>query len=93
MIDVNWAYPIKIGRAQFSIEGHTEYIGSRRNEFDENVSWWVFGQPQIRLDLGNLLYNKPSQLFVGTEYQFWINKLGDPSTDESAFQALVVWQF
>ncbi len=60
------------------------YVGARS---------WFFGQPQFRVDLGSLLYNMPGELFVGTEYQFWINKLGDPVTNESALQALVVWQF
>lgn len=93
MTDGNWSYPFNIGDVSFGIEGHIEYIGSRVNEFGDDVSWWILGQPQLRLDLGKLLYNRLGQLFIGTEYQFWINKLGDPSTDESAFQALAVWRF
>ena len=27
------------------------------------------------------------------EYQFWMNKLGDGSTDENTVQALRVWEF
>ena len=30
---------------------------------------------------------------IGIEYQFWQNKLGDPDTDESTVQALLVWKF
>ena len=30
---------------------------------------------------------------MGVEYQFWMNKLGDGSTDENAVQALLVWEF
>ncbi len=93
MVDVNWAYPFNLGKVRLSVEGHVEYVGERQNEFDETVSWWLFGQPQFRVDLGSLLYNTSGELFVGTEYQFWINKLGDPVTNESALQALVVWQF
>jgi len=90
MLDINWAAPFDIGRHSFSIEGHVEYIGERDNEFDEEVSWWILGQPQFRYDLGKTLFNKPNQLFVGVEWQFWINKQGDSDTNENAPQVLIV---
>ena len=88
-----WKYPFFIGAARFSFEGHVEYIEGRRNEFGGSVSSWWLAQPQLRYDLGYALYGKEDQLFIGTEYQYWENKLGDRNTDESVFQALVVWQF
>ncbi len=30
-------------------------------------------------------------LFVGIEWQFWMNKPGDKETDENSVQALLVW--
>jgi nucleoside-specific outer membrane channel protein Tsx len=93
MIDVNWASPFQIGSHRFSIEGHIEYIGKRTNEFSDTVSDWVLGQPQVRYDLGNTLFNRPNKLFIGTECQFWLNKLGDKDTDEITAQALIVWRF
>lgn len=93
MVDVNWGFPFQIGKASLSLEGHVEYIGSRSNELGQDVSWWINGQPQLRLDPGELLYGESGQLFLGTEYWFWVNKLGDPSTDDSAFQALLAWRF
>ena len=88
MADVNWVYPFNIGKLVLSVEGHVEYIGGRTNEFEDDVSWWILGQPQLRLDLGKLMSGQPNEFFVGTEYQFWVNKLGDQATDESAFQVL-----
>ena len=35
MIDVSWGYPFTIGDFDFSIEGHMEYIDSRKNEFGQ----------------------------------------------------------
>jgi hypothetical protein len=32
--------------------------------------------------------NKAGQLFVGIEYQYWNNKLGEKGTDDSAAQFL-----
>ena len=93
MIDVNWAYPFEIGTQKFSIEGHAEYIHRRENEFGGRVHSWILAQPQFRWDIGNALFGNPDKLFVGTEIQYWNNKLGDSATDEFAVQALVVWRF
>ncbi len=93
MLDINWAYPFNVGNQSFSIEGHVEYIGSRTDEFGGPVKAWILAQPQFRWDLGKALYDKPHHLFVGVEYQYWRNKLGDRQTSESRPQALVVWRF
>ncbi len=88
MFDVSWKRPFKDGK--FSIEGHAEYISSRNavipgfGEID--VEAWVLAQPQFRF------YVKDN-LAIGIEYQYWMNKLGDKDTDESAVQALLVWAF
>lgn len=92
MIDINWDYLFSIGRHDFSIQGHVEFISDRRNELGSNLSWWIFAQPQFRYDLGKTLLCSPDRLFVGIEWQIWENKLGDPVTDENAVQALVVWR-
>ncbi len=84
IVDLNWARPFKGGK--FSIEGHVEYVGERTNEFGGEVSEWIFAQPQFR-------YYPRKNLAIGIEYQFWMNKLGDADTDESAVQGLLVWKF
>ncbi len=83
MIDVNWARPIG---TKWSVEGHAEFIDSRTNELGFPVSSWILAQPQVRY------FINPS-VAVGIEYQYWENKLGDASTDESTVQALLVWKF
>ncbi|MBM4055547.1 MAG: nucleoside-binding protein [Planctomycetes bacterium] len=92
-IDINWAYPLRFGSHIFSIEGHMEYIGERTNEFGDKVSEWFFAQPQFRYDLGNTFFEKPNTLFIGIEWQTWINKLGDSKTDENTAQFLMVRRF
>lgn len=91
--DLNWVFPIRWGSQRFSVEGHIEYTGERRNELGDRVSRSLLGQPQFRFDLGNAMLGKPDKLFVGVELLIWINKLGDPATDESRVQALVAWRF
>ncbi len=93
LIDVNWARPFNIGAQSFSIEGHVEYDGNRRNEFGSAVSYSVLAQPQFRWDAGKAFYGKPNQLFLGIEYQYWRNKLGDDRTTENRPQFLAVWRF
>jgi hypothetical protein len=93
MVDVNFASKsFTIGKAHFNVEGHVEYIGKRHNEFGERVHAHILGQPQFRWDAGRTFFGKPNKLFLGTEYQIWINKLGG-TKDEHALQALAVWRF
>ena len=100
MVDFNWAYPFTLGSTQWSIEGHIEYIdgvdtkvkipgvGTVNGERES----WILAQPQVRLDLGNVLGMSDKQLFAGIEYQYWQNKLGDKQTDENIVQLLLVWR-
>lgn len=92
MLDINWAYPLSIGNQAFSIEGHMEYLTQRENEFGQDQKPWVLAQPQFRWDAGKAFFGQADQLFLGIEYQYWRNKLGDADTDESAVQLLLVWR-
>ena len=91
-IDVNGSYPLQIKTHRFAIEGHLEYIGKRENEFGGPVHGWFLAQPQFRWDIGNE-FNYPDHVYLGVEWQVWINKLGDGKTDENAVQFLAVWRF
>jgi len=96
MVDFAWAYPFKLGSTSWSIEGHLEYIDGRQqtNNFGTTeLESWILFQPQIRLDLGEAMGNKAGRLFVGMEYQYWKNKLGEKGTNDSTAQFLAVWRF
>lgn len=86
IVDFNFARPFRVGGSSFSIEGHVEYVGERKNEFGDRVAEWVLAQPQFR-------WNPSDRLSLGIEYQYWMNKLGDRDTDENTLQALLVWKF
>ena len=85
-MDFNFARLFQIGGADLSIEGHIEYAGQRTNELGGKVESWILAQPQLQ-------WHVSERTAVGIEYQFWMNKLGDGSTDESAVLALFVWEF
>ncbi len=91
-IDLNGAYPLKIGSHSFSIEGHMEYVGERTDETGASVSEWYFWQIQFRYYMSEL-FGLPQKFFIGTEWQFWANKLGDPDTDENVAQVLLGYRF
>lgn len=90
MIDINGQYPFKLFNANFSIEGHAEYIGERRNQFGQ-VHAWFFSQIQVRYDIGELLLKKSKKVFIGTEWQYWSHKFGS-NVEENVAQALLVWR-
>ncbi|WP_019028620.1 hypothetical protein [Colwellia piezophila] len=96
MVDLAWAMPFKLGSTSWSFEGHLEYIDGRtqRNNFgtDELESWILF-QPQVRLDVGELIGTPSNRLFAGIEYQYWKNKLGMKGVDDNTVQFLAVWRF
>ncbi|WP_229380902.1 outer membrane protein OmpK [Shewanella psychropiezotolerans] len=96
MVDFAWAYPFKLGSTSWSIEGHLEYIDGRQQTSSfgtTDLEYWILFQPQLRLDLGEVLGTKANQLFVGIEYQYWKNKLGENGTDDNTAQFLAVWRF
>jgi nucleoside-specific outer membrane channel protein Tsx len=99
MVDFAWAYPFKIGSTSWSIEGHLEYIQGRDQYHTfsfgtpTKLESWVLFQPQIRLDVGELIGTPSQRLFVGIEYQYWKNKLGAKGVDDNTAQLLAVWRF
>ncbi len=92
MVDLNGSYHGSWGSIHYEIEGHIEYIGSRMNELGQKVSHHILAQPQFRIDVGRLWFEEKQKLYLGMEYQYWRNKLGDSTTDEYAPQFLFVWR-
>ncbi|MFL2771445.1 MAG: hypothetical protein ACJZ9F_10580 [Rhodospirillaceae bacterium] len=93
MVDFNWGYPFSIGKLDFAVNGHLEYIHKRRDTLGNQVASHVLNQEQIRWDIGKALNGTPGRVFIGLELSIWINKLGDRMTDEFAPQALFAYRF
>lgn len=91
MFDVNWGSAINAGNQSFVFTGHAEYIGGTTDELGRKVKPWVLAQPQFMWDVGKAVANQANQIFLGIEYQYWLNKLGT-DTDENAAQLLIVWR-
>ncbi|WP_339670940.1 nucleoside-binding protein [Dasania marina] len=96
MVDFNWAYPFKIGSTSWSFEGHVEYIDGRdqvTNFGSGELEYWILAQPQLRFDIGEAMGGKAGRIFIGIEYQYWKNKLGEKGTNDNEAQLLAVWHF
>jgi len=96
MVDFSWALPFKLGSTNWSFEGHAEYIDGRTqvNTFGTTeLESWILIQPQVRLDVGELIGAPSNRLFAGIEYQYWKNKLGAKGIDDNTVQFLAVWRF
>ena len=91
MFDVNWGAAINAGSQTFIFTGHAEYIGGTTDELGGAVKGWVLAQPQFMWDIGKAVADQANQLFLGIEYQYWLNKLGT-DLDESTAQLLIVWR-
>lgn len=92
-IDVSWAYPFSFGRHDFYLQGHIEYIDGRHDELGRIVHSHVLAQPQLRYDLGKAVFDSPKNVYIGIEYQYWRNKLGDNKVKDNVAQALLVWRW
>jgi len=96
MVDFAWAYPFKIGSTSWSIEGHLEYMTSTDQTAFGNtgpVEAHILFQPQVRLDVGELIGTPSNRLFAGIEYQYWSNKYGTDFLEDNTVQFLAVWRF
>jgi nucleoside-specific outer membrane channel protein Tsx len=98
MVDFSWAIPFEAGGFSWSLEGHAEYITGRdgKNKKDGEIVRLedsILAQPQLRMDLGKALGYGAGNVYLGLEYQYWKNKLGQKDQNESTTQLLAVWNF
>jgi nucleoside-specific outer membrane channel protein Tsx len=80
-----WQLPFTIGKANLVFEGFSDIAGA-----EGGLSFNIDAQPRLLLDLGKF-WDKPGNLFVGTEFMYWHNKFGIKGVDEYAPQAMVKW--
>lgn len=53
----------------------------------------MLAQPQLLLDVGDLVGWKSDVFYIGTEYSFWLNKFGVEDANESAWQGMMIGFF
>ena len=90
MLNVNWGAAITAAGQPFIFTGCTEYLGGTTDELGGDVRPSMLTQPQFMWDVGQAVAGQANQLFVGVEYQLWVNTLGT-DFDESTALLLIVW--
>ena len=90
-VDVNWGAGFDVGSQSFGFFGHAEYIAGVTDVNGVEGKSWILAQPQLVWDLGKAITGAANQLFLGGEYQYWPNKLGTDS-DENTIQLLIIWR-
>lgn len=85
-----WSYPFSIGGIKFKFRGFTDF--KTGNCSIDNVTQ-ILSQPQLVLDLGDLVGWQKEHLYIGTEYIYWHNKYGLKGIDESVVQAMLMGMF
>lgn len=81
----SWSMPFRVGRASFVFDGFADYIGEHGE-----LEYQFLAQPQLKID-ASPLWGREGQVYIGVEWQVWQNKYGVRGLDESAPQALVLW--
>jgi hypothetical protein len=92
IIDTAYHYDLPAANGMFNIEGHLEFVGERDRENGTVNSDWILSQLQFRWDLGHMIHRHKGKVFLGTEWQYWKNKLGVKGVDENQLQLLLVWR-
>jgi nucleoside-specific outer membrane channel protein Tsx len=86
-----FSYTLPVGQSEIVIDGYIDYIFASENSgYKENLHI----NPQIKYNIGKLLWGEEQRLFIGVEYDYWKNKYGIPDsshfkTNQSAFSFLL----
>ncbi|RDD62194.1 DUF5020 family protein [Ferruginivarius sediminum] len=88
-ITPSWSMPFEVQGLKFEFRGFVDFIGDQGSGTEPQI----VAQPQLRLDLGDLIFNSPGQLTLGTEFSWWHNKFGVDGVTDNVWQALVGYRF
>lgn len=86
-LTVTWAMTFHLNKTRWLFDGFADWAGVEGPKgANLNVT------PQVKLDLGHL-WNRPSRLYFGTEYNYWENKFGIPGRSERNWNWLLKYHW
>ena len=85
-----WSFPFDLGTTKFKFRGFVDIKDGNTNMLG-NVT--MLAQPQLLLDVGDLVSWKSDVFYIGAEYSFWLNKFGVEDVNESAWQGMIIGFF
>ena len=85
-----WSLPFELADIKFKFRGFTDF-----NIGDTNAAgrFTILSQPQLLLDVGDLVGLQSDKVYIGTEYCHWHNKFGVKGVDEHVVQAMIIGFF
>lgn len=88
---ISWSwlarFQLFFSRLKFEFGGFCDYAGQQHN-LEHNF----LAKPQLLIDAGNLIAQKPNHIFAGIRYVYWKNKLGVKGVTESVPEFMVTWR-
>ncbi len=78
--EVVWLYPLAFTGLPLDFRGFLNAVGPKgKDGFGGNTYWEILSRPQIQLDVGKLLLNKPHMPDMYLAVEFWQHKFGNSS--------------
>jgi nucleoside-specific outer membrane channel protein Tsx len=78
--EVVWLYPLTFTGLPMDFRGFLNAVGPKgKNGFGEQTYWEILSRPQINLDIGKMVFNKPHVPDVYLAVEFWQHKFGNSS--------------
>jgi hypothetical protein len=81
-----WSFPFTLLETKFKFRGFLDLKNGSTNAAG-NIT--MLAQPQLLMDVGDLLNAQADVFFIGMEYSYWVNKFGIEGVDESAVQGML----
>jgi len=90
-----WSVSFPVGSSEIVFDGFLDWVfATEDSNYEPNLHF----SPQLKYNLGKLLWGEDSKLYVGVEYRYWSNKYGikdskNFDTDDNVVSFLVKYHF
>jgi nucleoside-specific outer membrane channel protein Tsx len=85
-----WSIPFEVAKIKFKFRGFTDFNIGNTNAAGR---FTILSQPQLLVDVGDLVGLKSDKVYIGTEYSHWHNKFGIKGVNEHVAQAMIIGFF
>jgi hypothetical protein len=79
-VEFVWLYPLSFTHLPMDFRGFMNVVGPKGTDgFGSHTYTEILARPQLQLDVGKLLYDKPHKPDIYLAVEFWHHKFGNPS--------------
>jgi hypothetical protein len=85
--EVVWLYPLAFTGLPMDFRGFLNAVGPKGIDgFGDHTYWEILARPQINLDIGKMLFNKPHTPDIYLAVEMWQHKFGNSSSVSGSSQ-------